>query len=74
MLIDVANLEIPVIDDLRIPQPEIREELEMTLLALAYTPQEIQQAIAAISQDLQLQKNPNIEDWLRSAISWLTGD
>ena len=71
---DVANLEIPVIEDIRIPQPEIREELEMTLLALAYTPQEIQQAIAAISQDLQLQKNPHIEDWLRSAISWLTGD
>ena len=46
----------------------------MTLLALAYTPEEIQQAIAAISQDLQLQKNPNVEEWLRSAISWLTGD
>ena len=71
---DVADIEVPIIDDLKIPQPEIREELEMTLLALAYTPQEIQQVIAAISQDLQLQKNPNIEDWLRSAISWLTGD
>ena len=71
---DVADVKIPVPTDATIPQPAIREELEMTLLALAYTPQEIQQAIAAISQDIQLQKNHNIEDWLRSAISWLTGD
>lgn len=71
---DVADVEIPVPNDAMIPKPEIREELEMTLLALAYTPQEIQQAITAISQDQQLQKNPHIEDWLRSAISWLTGD
>lgn len=71
---DVADVKVSIPTDATIPQPEIREELEMTLLALAYTPQEIQQAIAAISQDIQLQKNPNIEDWLRSAISWLTGD
>lgn len=71
---DVAEVKVPIPTDATIPQPAIREELEMTLLALAYTPQEIQQAIVAISQDIQLQKNPNIEDWLRSAISWLTGD
>ena len=71
---DVADVKMPIPTDATIPPPAIREELEMTLLALAYTPQEIQQAIAAISQDIQLQKNPNIEDWLRSAISWLTGD
>lgn len=71
---DVADVKIPIPSDANIPQPEIREELEMTLLALAYTPEEIQQAITAISQDVQLQKNPNIEEWLRSAISWLTGD
>ena len=71
---DMADVAIPIPNDAKIPKPEIREELEMTLLALAYTPEEIQQAIAAISQDRQLQKNPNIEEWLRSAISWLTGD
>ena len=71
---DVADIKVPIPTNAAIPQPAIREELEMTLLALAYTPQEIQQAIVAISQDIQLQKNPNIEDWLRSAISWLTGD
>lgn len=71
---DVADIKVPVPNDAATPKPAIREELEMTLLALAYTPQEIEQAITAISQDQQLQKNPNIEDWLRSAISWLTGD
>ena len=71
---DVAEVKVALPTDATMPQPAIREELEMTLLALAYTPQEIEQAIIAISQDLQLQKNPNIEDWLRSAISWLTGD
>ena len=71
---DVSDIEVPISGNAATPKPAIREELEMTLLALAYTPQEIEQAITAISQDQQLQKNPNIEDWLRSAISWLTGD
>jgi len=53
---------------------ETQEELEMTLLALSYTPTEIQQAIAAINQDSQLQENPNLEEWLRKSITWLTGD
>jgi holliday junction DNA helicase RuvA len=75
---DIAEIKVTIPNsnnvDVKFPQPAIREELEMTLLALAYTPQEIEQAITAISRDLQLQKNSHIEDWLRSAISWLTGE
>jgi holliday junction DNA helicase RuvA len=71
---DVTEIKATIPSNTGILQPAIREELEMTLLALAYTPQEIEQAITAISQDIQLQKNSNIEDWLRNAISWLTGD
>ena len=71
---DVADVAVPVSGEVKIPNLAIKEELEMTLLALAYSPEEIQQALAAISQDQQLQKNPNVEDWLRTAISWLTGD
>jgi holliday junction DNA helicase RuvA len=71
---DVAEIKATIPSDTGVLKPAIREELEMTLLALAYTPQEIEQAITAISQDVQLQKNSNIEDWLRNAISWLTGD
>ena len=53
---------------------ETQEELEMTLLALSYTSTEIQQAIAAISQDSELKENPDLEEWLRKSITWLTGD
>ena len=53
------------------PQPEIIEDLEMTLLALGYSNEEISQAINAISQNDLLLKNPNVEEWIRSAIAWL---
>jgi holliday junction DNA helicase RuvA len=54
------------------PQSEILADLEMTLLALGYTNQEIQQAIAAIARNELLAKNSNVEEWIRSAISWLS--
>ena len=57
-----------------IVKPDILEDLEMTLSALGYSNEEITQAIAAISQDNLLIKNPNVEEWLRSAISWLSGE
>ena len=46
----------------------------MTLLALGYTSEEIEQAMSALSQDNQLLKNPNVEEWIRSAIAWLSGE
>ena len=47
-------------------------DLEMTLLALGYTNKEIQQAISVISQDNLLQKNTHVEEWIRSAIAFLS--
>ena len=44
----------------------------MTLLALGYENAEISQALDAISQDNLLAKNPNAEEWIRSAIAWLS--
>jgi Holliday junction DNA helicase RuvA len=44
------------------------------LLALGYTNEEIEQVLTALSQDNQLLKNPNVEEWIRSAISWLSGE
>jgi len=44
----------------------------MTLLALGYSNQEIEQALSVISQDSLLAKNPHPEDWIRSAIAWLS--
>jgi Holliday junction DNA helicase RuvA len=55
-----------------IPSAEILEDVEMTLLALGYTNEEINQALSALSKDNQLLKNPNGEEWIRSAIAWLS--
>ncbi len=56
------------------PKPEIREDLEMTLLALGYTNEEIEQVLTALSRDEQLLKNNHAEEWIRSAIAWLSGE
>jgi holliday junction DNA helicase RuvA len=47
----------------------MQAEVEMTMLALGYTNDEIHQALQAISQDSLMVKSPNIEDWLRLAIA-----
>ena len=54
------------------PKQEIVEDIEMTLLALGYTKDEIEQAISVLSQDSQLLKNPHVEEWIRSAIAYLS--
>ncbi len=54
------------------PSPGILEDVEMTLLALGYENQEIGQALDAISQDAQVAKSKNAEEWIRSAIAWLS--
>lgn len=52
--------------------PQIQEEVEMTLLALGYTGSEVMQALQAISQDSNLAKQTNSDEWIRSAIAWLS--
>lgn len=54
------------------PSLEIQEDVEMTLVALGYTNKEIEQALTAISQDDLMLKNPNSEDWIREAITYLS--
>ncbi|MGY6530460.1 MAG: Holliday junction branch migration protein RuvA [Cyanobacterium sp.] len=56
------------------PPSDILADLEMTLLALGYTKDEIQQAISVISQDNILLKNTMVEEWIRSAIAYLSAD
>jgi Holliday junction DNA helicase RuvA len=53
------------------PPAEVLEDLEMTLLALGYSPEEINRAISELSQDHQTLKNAPVEEWIRSAIAWL---
>ncbi|HAC64129.1 MAG TPA: Holliday junction branch migration protein RuvA [Cyanothece sp. UBA12306] len=55
-----------------IPSLDVLEDVEMTLLALGYTNEEINQAISTLSQDNQMLKNTNGEEWIREAITWLS--
>lgn len=57
-----------------LPSLEIQEDVEMTLLALGYSREEIEQALTILSQDSQMVKNKNVEDWIKGAITWLSSD
>lgn len=50
----------------------VLEDVQMTLLALGYSPTEVAQALQAVSQNAGLSKNANAEDWIRQAIAWLS--
>ncbi len=50
----------------------VLEEVQDTLLALGYTPNEVSQALQAVSQNAGLAKNANPEDWIRQAIAHLS--
>ncbi|NES23906.1 MAG: Holliday junction branch migration protein RuvA [Symploca sp. SIO3E6] len=54
------------------PANALQEDVEITLLALGYENSEIIQALNAISQDPIVAKSTNVEDWIRSAIAWLS--
>ncbi|NER47815.1 MAG: Holliday junction branch migration protein RuvA [Symploca sp. SIO1A3] len=54
------------------PANALQEDVEITLLALGYENNEIMQALNAISQDPLVAKSSNVEDWIRSAIAWLS--
>lgn len=54
------------------PTAEIQEDVELTLLALGYTSDEIMQALQAVGQNSSLAKNDEPEAWIRQAIAWLS--
>jgi Holliday junction DNA helicase RuvA len=54
------------------PTLALQDDVEMTLLALGYTNQEIQTALQVVGQQTSLPKNDNIEAWIRDAIAWLS--
>lgn len=59
-------------EDSSFPAPAILEDVEMTLLALGYTSAEVAQALQAVRQDALVAKSKDAEDWIRSAIAWLS--
>lgn len=50
----------------------VQEDLEMTLLALGYSPKEINQALTAIATNPLLINSQDLETWLKVAIRWLS--
>lgn len=70
----ISDIQIEQPEAVFSPKPEIKEDLEMTLLALGYSNEEIEQVLTALSRDEQLLQNPNAEEWIRSAIAWLSGE
>lgn len=50
----------------------VQEDLEMTLLALGYSPKEINLAIGAIASSPLLINTQELETWLKVAINWLS--
>lgn len=57
--------------DVSLP-PEILEEVQMALLAVGYTPNEISHALNAVSQNALVKKNASAEEWIRQAIAYLS--
>lgn len=53
---------------------EIREDVEMTLLALNYTPDEVVSALNAVASDMQFDDRDNVDAWIKAAIAWLSPD
>jgi holliday junction DNA helicase RuvA len=54
------------------PIGTVQEDVEMTLLALGYSTQEVMQALQHVGQSKALAKNDNAEAWIRDAIAWLS--
>jgi Holliday junction DNA helicase RuvA len=54
------------------PVVAVREDVEMTLLALGYTDSEIMKALNAVGQSSTLAKTADAEEWIRQAIAWLS--
>ncbi|MBW4497307.1 MAG: Holliday junction branch migration protein RuvA [Oscillatoria princeps RMCB-10] len=52
--------------------PALCEDVEITLLALGYTSSEVMQALRALNSDPSLSNNPDAEQWIRAAITWLS--
>ncbi|MGD1937763.1 MAG: Holliday junction branch migration protein RuvA [Cyanophyceae cyanobacterium] len=54
------------------PVNTVREDVEMTLLALGYSQREVLQALEAVGRQKPLSKTGDGEDWIREAIAWLS--
>ncbi|NMG10939.1 Holliday junction branch migration protein RuvA [Brasilonema sp. UFV-L1] len=56
------------------PAPGILEEVQMTLLALGYTANEVSHALHVVSEDIGLPKDAYVEEWIKQAIAHLSSE
>lgn len=56
------------------PAPGILEEVQMTLLALGYTANEVSHALHVVSENIGLSKDAYVEEWIKQAISHLSSE
>jgi holliday junction DNA helicase RuvA len=56
------------------PAPGILEEVQMTLLALGYTANEVSHALHVVSEDIGLPKDAYVEEWIKQAITHLSSE
>lgn len=54
------------------PPARIFKDVQMTLFALGYTPQEVSHALHVVSEDIGLTKDAYVEDWIKQAIAYLS--
>ena len=54
------------------PAPGILEEVQMTLLALGYTPNEVSHALHYVSEEVGLAEDAYVEDWIKQSIAHLS--
>ena len=52
--------------------PQLQEEVEMTLLALGYTANEVMDAFQNLSQNREIADRSDVEAWIRAAIAYLS--
>jgi len=63
------RMEVELEDSAAVP-PAVREDVELSLLALGYSPNEVMQAIAAVAPENA--SNEDVEAWIKGAIAWLS--
>ena len=54
------------------PMPGILEEVQMTLLALGYTAQEVNNSLHYVSEEIGLPNDSCVEDWIKQAIIYFS--
>ena len=62
--------EVALMDVAPLPTGALRQDVELTLTALGYEPEEVRQALAAVAPDQDAEAE-SPEEWIRDCLRWL---